>query len=69
MLAMAESIFGLFPIISTPQVDKKVPLRRCLILIPQLEAVVSDVSMVYITTSAYIVHRCMPLADFMPLAN
>jgi len=23
MLAMAESIFGLFPIISTPQVDKK----------------------------------------------
>ena len=45
MLAMAESIFGLFPIISTPQVDKKelFPLRRCLILILQLEAVVSDV--------------------------
>ena len=52
MLAMAESIFGLFPIISTPKVDKKrlFPLRSCLILILQLEAVVSDV---YITTLAY----------------
>ena len=51
--------------------DKKelFPLRSCLILILQLEAVVSDVSMLYITTLAYIVHRCMPLADFMPLAS